>query len=130
MQPIISSFIFATNIITAYLYKQYYIYSILFTSLTLTSFVYHSNSNIYTNIIDKCAIGSIVLYGSHMLYNKFNMDKLLEIILVFSCFFSILFLFFYGYYNKKYCYDPDWGNHYHCLLHFISSLGHHIIIFL
>jgi hypothetical protein len=130
MQPIISSFIFATNVITAYLYKQYYIYSILFTALTLTSFMYHSNSNIYTNIIDKCAIGSIVLYGAYMLYNKFNMDKLIEVILVFSCFFSINYLYIYGYYNKKYCYDPEWGNYYHGLLHFISSLGHHIIIFL
>jgi hypothetical protein len=63
MEPIISSFIFTTNIVTAYLYKQYYIYSILFTALTLTSFMYHSNSNMYTNIIDKCAIGCIVLWG-------------------------------------------------------------------
>jgi hypothetical protein len=130
MEPIISSFIFTTNVITAYLYKQYYIYSLLFLILTITSFFYHSNSNIYTNIIDKCAIGGIVFYGAYMLYNKFNMNKLLEIILIFACFFSILFLFFYGYYNKKYCYDPEWGNYYHGLLHFISSLGHHIIIFL
>ncbi len=37
MDPLISSFIFTTNIITAYLYKEYYIYSILFTGLTITS---------------------------------------------------------------------------------------------
>jgi hypothetical protein len=63
MEPLISSFIFTTNIITAYLYKEYYIYSILFSALTATSLLYHSNNNIYTNIIDKCAICAVVLWG-------------------------------------------------------------------
>lgn len=58
MEPLISSLIFTTNIITAYLYRQYYIYSYLFAVLTSTSLLFHSNPNIYTNIIDKCAIVS------------------------------------------------------------------------
>ena len=40
------------------------------------------------------------------------------------------FLFFYGYCTNQYCYDPQYGNHYHCLLHGISSLGHHGILLL
>lgn len=69
MEPLISSLIFTTNIITAYLYRQYYIYSYLFAALTSTSLLFHSNPNIYTNIIDKCAIVSVVTYGGVMLYN-------------------------------------------------------------
>lgn len=65
-----------------------------------------------------------VTYGGFMLYNKITMDNLNTVILIGSSFISVLVLFFY---NKKYCYDPDYGNHYHCLLHFI---GHHFIIFL
>jgi hypothetical protein len=130
MEPLISSFIFITNIITAYLYKDYYIYSILFTALTLTSFLFYSNNNIYTNIIDKCAIAAVVLYGGCMLYNKITMSNLHKVILIVASFISVLVLFFWGYYNKKYCYDPVLGNHYHCLLHFISFIGHHFIIFL
>ncbi len=65
-----------------------------------------------------------------MLYNKLTMDNLQQSILIVMCFISVLLLFLYGYYNKKYCYDPVYGNHYHCLLHFISSIGHHFIIFL
>ena len=130
MEPLISSLIFTTNIITAYLYRQYYIYSYLFAALTSTSLLFHSNPNNYTNIIDKCAIVSVVTYGGFMLYNKITMDNLNTVILICSSFISVIVLFFYGYYNKKYCYDPDYGNHYHCLLHFISSVGHHFIIFL
>lgn len=130
MEPIISSFIFFTNVITTYLYKKYYIYSYLFAALTSTSLLFHSNPNIYTNIIDKCAIVAIVLYGGFMLYNKITIDNLHKVILIIASFISVLVLFFYGYYNKKYCYDPKYSNHYHCLLHFISSLGHHFIIFL
>ena len=130
MEPLISSLIFTTNIITAYLYKQYYIYSYLFAALTATSLLFHSNPNIYTNIIDKCAIVAIVLYGGFMLYNKIIIDNLHKVILICSSFISVLVYFFYGYYNKKYCYDQNYSNHYHCLLHFISSVGHHFIIFL
>ena len=130
MDPIISSFIFFTNVITTYLYKKYYNYSMLFFNLTLTSLLFHSNPNIYTNIIDKFAIVSVVTYGGFVLYNKITIDNLRTVILICSSFISVLVLFFYGYYNKKYCYDPTYGIHYHCLLHFISSIGHHFIIFL
>ena len=130
MEPLISSFIFTTNIVTAYLYKQYYIYSILFAALTTTSLLFYSNNTQYTNIIDKCAIVAVVLYGGNMLYNKITMYNLHKVILILGTFISVIVLFFWGYYNKKYCYDPVYGNHYHCLLHFISSIAHHFIIFL
>jgi hypothetical protein len=94
MKPLISSFIFTTNIITAYLYKKYYIYSTLFGALTTTSVLFYSNNNIYTNIIDKCAIGAVVLYGGYMLYNKITMDNLHRVLLICASFISVLILFF------------------------------------
>ena len=65
-----------------------------------------------------------------MLYNKLSMDNLQQVILVVVSFIGAVVFYFWGYYNKKYCFDPIWGNHFHCLLHFISSIAHHFIIFL
>jgi hypothetical protein len=74
-----SSLFFITNAITAFL-KEYYLYSFLFCILTTTSLIVHSNDNIYTNLIDKTAVVSIVLHGGYTLYNKININKCLNII--------------------------------------------------
>lgn len=128
---IYSSLIFITNAITA-CYKKYYIYSLFFVCLIITSFIFHSNNNIYTNILDKFAILAIVIYASYILYNKIYTDKHILVILILITFILSIFLFYYGYCTNSYCYDPDKciGDKYHCLLHFISSIGHHFIIFL
>jgi hypothetical protein len=128
---IYSSLIFITNLVAA-LIKKYFTYSLLFFFLIITSVIFHSNNNIYTNVLDKIAVISIVLYGSYMLYNKMSKDKCLKITLIITSFLSVIFLFVYGYFTKKYCYNPDRcvGNQFHCLLHIISSIGHHFIIFL
>ena len=128
---IFSSFIFITNVLST-LYKNYYIYSFLFFCLTITSIIFHYNTNIYTNILDNFFVLVIVLYGGQMLYNKtttYNQFKVFLIIMLFLC---CIFFFFYGYYVKDYCYNPDKyvGDNYHCILHIISSLGHHFITFL
>jgi hypothetical protein len=70
---IASSFIFLTNSI-ATLYFEYYIYSVLFGSLTITSIIFHYNTNIYTNLMDKIFIIGIVFYGGHLLYKKTNIS--------------------------------------------------------
>ena len=64
-----SCLVFITNAIAAF-FKEYYLYSFLFFILTITSIIFHSYNNIYTNVIDKIAILSIVFYGSYILYNK------------------------------------------------------------
>jgi len=104
----------------------------LFFILTLTSLIVHSNNNIYTNIIDKLAVGGIILYGAYMLYTKMSFEKFLEISLIVSTFFICIFLYVYGYCTESFCYHPEKeiGNLYHSFLHFIASLGHHFIIFL
>ena len=130
MEPKISSLFFITNVVTS-LWYQKYIYSLLFLFLTMTSILFHSKPNLYTNIIDKCAIGSVVGYGGYVLYTKIN-DNLIQVGIIMSSFLMVIVLFFYGYCTNQYCYDVDKcvGNNYHCLLHGISSLGHHGILLL
>jgi len=127
----ISSLFFITNIISGVWYQQY-IYSLLFSFLTMTSIIFHSMPNLYTNIIDKCAIGSVVCYGGYVLYSKINSIEVsvIQVSLIVSSFLMVIVLFFYGYCRNKYCYDVDVGDKYHCLLHVISSLGHHGILLL
>ena len=71
---LLSSLFFVTNIITAYINEQY-VYSFLFCILTITSLIVHYKNNYYTNIIDKIAVLSIVLYGGYMLCNKININE-------------------------------------------------------
>jgi len=126
-----SSSIFITNVISAF-YNKYYIYCFLFFCLTITSLIFHYNSNIYTNILDKIFVFAIVFYGGYMLYNKTTIDNQICVLLIVITFVSCIFLFFYGYCIKDYCYHPDKciGDKYHSILHIITSLGHHLIIFL
>ena len=126
-----SSFIFITNVVTAYS-KQYYEYSFLFIFLFITSILFHSNKNIYTNIFDKIAISLIVFYGTYQLYFKTNHENYLFLIIIVSLFLLCIYLYTYGYYQRCYCYHEEIciGNLYHCILHLISSLGHHLIIFM
>jgi hypothetical protein len=126
-----TALIFITNIITAF-YKKYYLYSLLFLSLVISSVIYHSNNNVYTNAIDKVCIFAVVSYGAYTLYNKKSKERMWLLVLSVLSFFATLLLFFYGYTMKQYCYHPDTivGNKYHGLLHIISSFGHHCIIFM
>jgi hypothetical protein len=128
-----SSFVFITNIITAY-YKNYYMYSFLFTCLTITSMIVHTIDNIYTNLIDKVSVLSIVTYGSFVLCNKSMNENACVIIpvWVFILFLLCIYLYIYGYCNKMYCFDQEKSiaSKYHMLLHVISSVGHHFIIFM
>ena len=127
---IVSSLLFITNAVSA-LYKKYYVYSFLFGYLTLSSLLFHTSNTIYTNIIDKCCITAIVVYGGYMLYNKTTKNQINLFLIVLS-FLGCIFFFFYGYYVNEYCYHPDKyvGDTFHCMLHLISSFGHHLIIFL
>jgi len=126
-----SSFIFITNALTSY-YKEYYVYCCLFVCLTITSLIFHYNTNIYTTILDKVFILAIVSYGGYVLYNKTTIDNQIYVLLSVITFVLCVFLFCYGYCIGDYCYHPDRhiGDVYHSMLHIISSIGHHIIIFL
>jgi phosphatidylglycerophosphate synthase len=75
---------------------------------------------------------AIVFYGGYMLYNKTTTNNQLTVLFIVITFLCCIFFFFYGYYVNDYCYNPDkWvGDNYHCMLHIISSFGHHLITFL
>jgi hypothetical protein len=131
-----SSFLFITNVLSAFIH-EYYIYAFLFINLTITSVMFHSIHTIYTNILDKIAILSIVLYGGWLLYNKITlqnivMQNVVYVILIILSFITCIIIFFYGYHYKKYFYDPNKyiSDQFHCWLHIISSFGHHFITFL
>ena len=123
-----SSFVFLTNVLFT-LYRQYYIYSFLFLCLTITSVSYHSTSNSYINILDKFFIGLIVLYGGYILYHKINQNPV-QLFIIILTFLFVCFLYFYGYMVNDYCYhtNSSLAKMYHCILHLVSSLGHHLII--
>ncbi len=130
-----SSIVFIINSILA-LYYNYLLYSFLFFILVVTSLLFHSNTNSYTIVIDKIAILSVVLYGGWLFLEKCkNLENIqqtiLAIITVFT-FLATIYIYYYGYLYNQYCYHEDKciGNLYHSLLHFISCIGHSIIIIL
>ena len=104
----------------------------LFFCLTITSLIFHYNTNIYTNILDKIFVLAIVFYGGYLLYNKITIYNQIHVLLILITFMCCIYLFIYGYWVNDYCYHPDKcvGDNYHCLLHIISSFGHHLITFL
>ena len=124
-----SSLIFLTNFSIAYLYKRY-IYSALFMSLTITSVIFHSGPNIYTNIMDKFAIIGIVLYALVNLYHNILFIQLYYSSIILASFTFVIIVFFYGYHTNQYCFDNDKtiSNYYHMALHIVSSVSHHMII--
>jgi len=131
----LSSLIFTTNIVIATYYKEY-TYAILFTALLITSLIFHSNTNLYTIIIDKISIALIVLYGGYIFYNKCcTIETQTETCIAFAIivtFLATVYLYCYGYTCNKYCFYEDkfTANIYHSILHFIVSLGHNLIILL
>ena len=141
----ISSLIFIINIIIG-VYCNYYLYSLLFVILLITSLIHHSNYTDFTYITDKISCLYIVLYGILLFYQKvndnFNITKTIEQnYLLFSCknivfisilisFIIVLYLYYYGYYNKQYIFDTDINSafQYHSIIHYISCFAHSLIM--
>ena len=109
-------------------------YSLLFFILTTTSLIVHYNDNVYTNSIDKIAVLSIILYGGYVLYNKIRVgtNKWLLYLMIIITFLLCIYLYIYGFIIKKYCFydEKSISQTYHFIMHCISSIGHHFIIFL
>jgi hypothetical protein len=126
-----SSLFFITNIFTAF-YKGYILYSSFFVFLTITSLIVHTNDNIYTNTIDKLGIVFIVIYGSYIVYNKTERNNIIQVFVVVLCLLFCIWVYIYGYIRKDYCFSTDKyiADRSHCLMHLLSSFGHHLIIFL
>ena len=130
-----SSIIYITNSGLA-LYYNYLVYSMLFFILVITSLIVHSNTNIYTILIDKIAIFCVVFYGGYLLFEKCkkinNANQMILVIITVSTFLATIYLYCYGYLYNKYCFNEEkcTAKLYHSLLHIISSIGHNIIVIL
>jgi hypothetical protein len=74
----------------------------------------------------------IVSYGGYMLYNKITSEKYLRCLIIITTFLICIYLYIYGFINKKYCFchTEYIAQQYHFFLHIISSIGHHFIIYL
>jgi hypothetical protein len=124
-----SSFFYLSNCLVAY-YYDYILYSALFFGLFSASLLWRLNESIHTFILDKLFIISVVGYGGYLFTNRcYEMNGYVASIIV-STFLATGFLFYGGYITNQYCYDKDEkkGKLYHCLLHGISSVGHHLIV--
>jgi len=128
---LLSSLFFVTNILTAY-YSEQYFYSFLFFILTITSLIVHHEDNYYTNVIDKIAVSSIILYGGYVLCNKMNTENLFYCFIIVITFLLCIYLYIYGFIFKKYCFSDEKSisQKYHFIMHIIGSIGHHFIIYL
>jgi len=124
--------VFITNAINA-LVMNNIVYSSLFTGLFITSVLMRMYRNIYTIILDKIVIGLVVLYGGKIFLDKLNNDgifkNLLLNALIILTFLLTIFLYSYGYIIRGYCFGEN-GEVWHGFMHCISSVGHHLILFL
>jgi hypothetical protein len=123
-----SSLVFTTNMIHAFL-AGFPLYSLLFASLTITSLIHHATYTVYSNILDKLAILSIVMYGGYLMWNKRDQSRFLLSICVITFLLCILF-YIYGYMTRSYCFAKKNCDDWHMLLHIVGSFGHHMILLL
>lgn len=123
-----SSFVFLGNAATTF-YKKYYLYAALFLGLTVTSLVLHWDPNPTKVRIDQIFVALIVLYGGYVFYNKLPANTYVAAAVV-AAFLLTGYLYTYGFCTQQYCFHPEHGDLYHCLLHLIASFGHHLIAFM
>jgi hypothetical protein len=131
-----SPLVFLLNIIIN-ISRELYVYANIFSLLMLSSLIYHRFINIYTHICDKLMIIIVITYGTNILYqyvllNNLTIYKYCYICNIILAFIITFYIFVYGMYKKKYCFDKDKkvGNYYHAFLHLISSIGHIMIALL
>jgi hypothetical protein len=115
-----------------------YTYAKWFAALVATSIMIHSNTNIYTILIDKIPITGVVLYGGKTWFeqvsSKTNTEELSVIgfhvpLMTFA---AVCVFYLGGYCITQFCYHPEHkiATRYHAVLHIISSIGHHAILLL
>ena len=108
------------------------VYGVLFGFLFVTSLMYRMFPHILTLMLDKLAIMYVVLYGADHLVEHHD-DMAPECIgLISFTFLTVLYLYYGGYWMRKYCFDPDpnLGEMWHAFIHMISCFGHVMIVVL
>ena len=133
----LTSYVFITNAISCALCFEY-IYSICFVILTFTSVAFHTSRLDNTTspmespwfIVDQIAIFTCVMVGTCIFFKKSTFGVVS--ITIVSMFFASLYMFYYGYLVKQFCYDPDIAIQYkwHSMVHCIISILNHLMLFL
>jgi hypothetical protein len=156
---VFSSLGFITNSIAAYLYGEY-IYSTLCGSLCISSIFLHglrwytdthvihldelyNNTNITHRllylafIVDKIVLYLVVFSGGYLVYKKMEhikqtVNNLICCAFILSTFLLTIVLYYYGYAHSIFSFDtnPDVADKWHCVIHWVSSFGHHCILLL
>jgi len=124
----LSSSVFLSNAAAATFYKDF-VYAALFFALTITSIMFHMHDkNRVLYAIDQVVVVSLVIYGGYRLYTKGRITPLFWVAV--ATFLATVVFFVYGKHASQFCYHPQHGNEFHSVLHLISSVGHHAILFL
>jgi hypothetical protein len=157
---VFSSLSFITNSIAAYLYGEYIysglfgglcITSIMFHGFrwynSPTHLLTYSPTHLltyskidglyYAYIIDQLFVYSIAIAGGCLVYKKSkntepSIYSVMCSICIVSTFVLTLLLYYYGYIREIFSFDPnpDVSEKWHCMIHWIASLGHHCILLL
>ena len=124
----LSSLLFTTNVLHLYKKKdKLYFYS--FAGLLTASVLNHQTRKKVFYYIDKAFIVSVVYFGGKNLLTYAPMNALSLSVPFNFC--TTIGLYYYGYYQNKYCFDKDEnkGNNYHTFLHLLSCVSHNIITY-
>lgn len=126
-----SSLVLITNMWLAFFIGQY-TYSFLFASLTISSLIVHSHSNIITNLWDKLWVFSVVFYGGYQMYLKSESANPFLFTFCVLTFLFCVWVYIYGFIESRFVFDTriQVSNIYHIGMHCIGSLGHHAILIL
>jgi len=121
----LTSLVMGTNAIHALL-KQYWLYGLAFTGITLSSVLYHTSAKKDSALFwfDQACIYTVFIVG---FYYFLNISKPLQIAAIVSIS-LVIFYYFYGYYTTDFCWSPHYGELYHGYMHVAGSLGHHAIM--
>ena len=121
----LTSLVMGTNAIHALL-KQYWVYGLAFTGITLSSVLYHTSTKQDYALfwVDQVCIYTVFVVG---FYYFLYVSKSLQIVAVLSIS-LVMFYYFYGYYTTDFCWNPQYGELYHGFMHVAGSLGHHAIM--
>ena len=138
-----SPYVFATNVVANIVFGEY-IYAMCFAGLLTTSLLFYHYSAMYSGttpeeiqnriwwlyVIDKIAILLVIFVGGSLVVSKAKWSLLS--VAVISTFLVVLYIYYYGYLTNQYCYNPDTQVAYkwQSILHYISSIGHHLILFM
>jgi hypothetical protein len=123
---IISSTVFASNAVCAFLTKKKLI-CIVCGFLVLTSWFYHhSIENKLFFYADQVAIYSVIATGVYLCLKKKKSkeNSFCYIVIVLAGLIGGI-LYFYGKFTASFCHHPEFGSHYHALMHCFTSLAHH-----